>query len=156
MRSRFGWPRAVSHRRPAARKGVAHVEIESPEPRSDHQDPGAHPLGTGVVAPPAARLRAPRSARPPTARTLAGGVVGAIAGGLAGKEIAENANPTEWRRAERAQLGTGVGASAGAVTGAAIGAVSGPVGMATGAAIARPPVAPRAKGSAEGRQPAPR
>ena len=61
--------------------------------------------------------------------------MGAVAGGLAGKEVAEMANPTEGGAPSEHAVGTGVGVSAGALAGASIGAVGGPLGVAAGAAL---------------------
>jgi phage tail tape-measure protein len=62
-------------------------------------------------------------------------VVGAAAGGLAGKGAGEVANPTPEDKLSHHHLAEGVGAGGGAAAGAAVGAAGGPVGMAAGAAI---------------------
>jgi len=61
--------------------------------------------------------------------------MGPVAGGLAGKEIAENVNPTEGGAPSEHKFATGVGVSAGALAGASVGAVGGPLGVAVGAAL---------------------
>ena len=58
-------------------------------------EPGAHPVGTGLGATGGALAGAVAGSVIGPAGTLIGAVVGAISGGLAGKEIAEHANPTE-------------------------------------------------------------
>ena len=61
--------------------------------------------------------------------------MGAVAGGLAGKEVAENVNPTEGGAPSEHKLATGVGVGAGALAGASVGSVAGPIGAAVGAAL---------------------
>lgn len=100
------------------------------------QEPGAHPLGTGLGAGSGALAGAAVGtlvAGP--FGTLAGGMIGAISGGLAGKEIAEATNPTLGGDEDDNVVGQGVGASAGVMAGAVLGSTLGPVGTLVGAGI---------------------
>ena len=97
-------------------------------------EPGSHPVGTGLGAGGGA-VAEPLLGDGRTYPAAAGAIIGAVAGGLAGKGAAESMNPTAGGVPEQHEVGTGVGASGGALGGAAIGAVGGPVGMAAGAAI---------------------
>lgn len=76
------------------------------EDRDLHRDPitdepGAHPLGTGVGATGGAVAGAAAGTVAGPVGTVVGGVIGAVVGGLAGKAAAEAVNPTaeeaHWR-----------------------------------------------------------
>ncbi|RYF56324.1 MAG: hypothetical protein EOO29_52670, partial [Comamonadaceae bacterium] len=57
-------------------------------------EPGAHPIGTGVGATGGAVAGAAAGSLGGPIGAAVGGVVGAVAGGLAGKAAAESVNPT--------------------------------------------------------------
>ena len=65
------------------------------------------------------------------------GPVGTLVGGLAGKEVAEDSNPTVGGAPVEHKVGTGVGAATGVMAGTAIavGTLAGPVGILAGAAV---------------------
>ena len=81
-------------------------------------EPGSHPLGTGVGAAGGAVAGAAIGAVAGPVGAAVGGVVGAIAGGLAGHAVGEQVNPTIGGEPEQHEIGTSVGAAGGALTGA--------------------------------------
>ena len=100
------------------------------------EEPGAHPIGTGVGAASGALAGAAIGALTAgPVGIIAGSMIGGIAGGMAGKEVAEANNPTLGGDREENLVGEGVGASAGIMTGAAIGSTVGPIGTVVGAGI---------------------
>jgi len=64
----------------------------NPDPITD--EPGAHPIGTGIGAAGGAVTGAAAGSVAGPIGTAVGGVVGAVIGGLAGKGAAEAVNPT--------------------------------------------------------------
>lgn len=64
----------------------------NPDPITD--EPGAHPIGTGIGAAGGALTGAAAGSVAGPVGTAVGGVVGAVIGGLAGKGAAEAVNPT--------------------------------------------------------------
>ena len=75
---------------------MAAEEREEPDLNRDpiSEEPGAHPLGTGIGATGGAVAGAAAGSLAGPVGAAVGGVVGAVVGGLAGKAAAESVNPT--------------------------------------------------------------
>ena len=100
------------------------------------EEPGSHPVGTGVGALAGVATGAAAGAIAGPAGVIIGAVAGGIAGGLAGHHIGEGVNPTEGLISDDENaVGTGVGSAAGAIVGGIAGTVGGPLGTAAGAAL---------------------
>ena len=99
-------------------------------------EPGSHPLGTGVGTLAGVTAGAVAGAAAGPAGVIIGAIAGGVAGGLAGHHVGEGLNPTEGLPPDDENVvGTGVGLTTGAIIGGTLGTPAGPLGVAAGAAI---------------------